>query len=190
MVKGYDRLLEALRVAEQMEIDGKAYYLRMATASVNPRGRELFRALASEEDVHRDDFKKVFEAVLAGVKTPATSTSTADCSRILKLLSQAAPDLEAEIKATPGELEAISKSIEMEQGGIDFYRKLSAGETDRLLKKFYEKLIRQEENHKAALLDYREYITDPEGWLVSKTRPVAGSCFTPRSTGEVSEIEW
>jgi rubrerythrin len=184
------KLLEALRVAEQMEIEGKAFYLKMAEASVNRRGRELFRVLASEEDVHRDDFKRIYEALSRGNPPPSSGTACADCTRIRKLFSQAAPDLEADIKATPEELKAIDTAVEMEQGGIDYYRSLSAGETEPVVRRFYEALVEQEESHKAALLDYRKYIVDPDGWLVSKARPSAGSCFTPRAAGETSEMEW
>ncbi|MEW6143041.1 MAG: ferritin family protein [Chloroflexota bacterium] len=185
-----NKLLEALRVAEQMEIDGKAFYLKMAEASVNRRGRELFRVLASEEDVHRDDFRRIYEAFRDGKPAPSSGTECAGCTRIRKLFSQAVPDLEADIKATPAEVEAIDTAVGMEQGGIDYYRNLSAGETDPVVKRFYEALVEQEESHKAALLDYRKYVLDPEGWLVSKTRPSAGSCFTPRAAGEASEMEW
>jgi len=184
------KLLEALRTAEQMEVDGKAFYLKMAESSVNRRGRELSRVLASEEDVHRDDFKRIYEAFKDGRPVPPSGTACADCTRIRKLFSQAAPDLEADIRATPDELEAIDAAVGMEQGGIDYYRSLSAGETDPVVRRFYEALVEQEENHKAALLDYRSYVLDPEGWLVSKTRPSAGSCFTPRAVGEASEMEW
>lgn len=185
-----NRLLEALRTAEQMEIDGKAFYLKMAEASVNRRGRELFRVLASEEDVHRDDFKRIYEAIKDGVAVPPTGTAVSDCTRIRRLFSQAAPDLEADIRATREELEAIDTAVGMEQGGIDYYRKLESAETDPLVRRFYEALIRQEESHRAALLDYRAYVLDPEGWLVGKSRPSAGLCFTPRATGEASEMEW
>ncbi|MCX8126576.1 MAG: ferritin family protein [Dehalococcoidia bacterium] len=186
----HDRLLEALRTAEQMEVDGKAFYLKMTEASVNRRGKELFRVLASEEDVHRDDFRRIYEAVRDNRPAPSARTICADITRIHRLFSQAAPDLEPDITAAAEELSAIDTAIRMEEEGIDYYKKLEAGETDPSVKRFYKALVEQEENHRAALIDYRSYVLDPEGWLVSKTRPSAGVCYTPRATGEASEMEW
>jgi rubrerythrin len=184
------KLLDALRKAEQIEIDGKAWYLKLAEASVNTRGRALFRLLAAEEDVHREDFRRIYEAARDGREAPASSTAVADCTRLRHLFSQSAPDLEAEIKATSGELEAIETAVRMEQGGLDHYRKLAAGEKDPATRRFYQALIRQEESHKSALLDYKAYVTDPEGWLVSKGGPSPGACFLPGAVGGASEAEW
>ena len=51
------RTMKALQTAIQMEIDGKAYYLKASQQSGNELGKKLFRTLAAEEDIHRQEFE-------------------------------------------------------------------------------------------------------------------------------------
>ena len=63
MDKEQDVTLEGLKTALQMEIDGKAFYLKASQASKNPLGKELLKNLAAEEDIHREIFKKIYNAI-------------------------------------------------------------------------------------------------------------------------------
>ncbi|MCK5576747.1 MAG: hypothetical protein KAI14_00375, partial [Dehalococcoidales bacterium] len=47
------RIIQALKIAIQMEIDGKAYYLKASQESSNELGKKLLESLATEEDTHR-----------------------------------------------------------------------------------------------------------------------------------------
>ena len=59
MVTEQDKTLEALKIAIQMEIDGKEYYLKASRESTNELGRKLLQSLAGEEDVHRQKFDRL-----------------------------------------------------------------------------------------------------------------------------------
>lgn len=190
MATEQEELLAALKYAEQMEIDGKAYYLKMSRASVNKRGRELFEMLAAEEDVHREDFRKIFKAVSEGHDIPEHEFDPEDEHKMKTLFSQAIDELEQEINAPAGELEAIDTAIQMEQGGIDFYRQQADRAKFANVCRFYSDLACEEERHKKTLEDYRRYAVDPEGWLVDKTKPSLGACLLPNAEGGASELEW
>ncbi|RJQ37326.1 MAG: hypothetical protein C4555_06675 [Dehalococcoidia bacterium] len=185
-----ETLLAALKYAEQMEIDGKAFYLKMSQASINRRGRELFKMLADEEDVHREDFRKIYHSVSNGQDIPKHDFDPEDEHKMRTLFSQAIEELEQDIKAPAGEVEAIDTAIQMEQGGIDFYREQAARAKFTNVRRFYSDLAHEEDRHKATLEDYRRYVVDPEGWLVNKTRPSLGACLLPHAEGSVSELEW
>ncbi len=57
------KTLEALQIAVQMEIDGKEYYQKASQTSGNQLGRELFQSLAAEEDIHRQEFEAIYNAI-------------------------------------------------------------------------------------------------------------------------------
>ena len=48
-----DRTTKALQAAIQIEIDGKAYYLKASQQSGNELGKKLLKTLEAEEDTHR-----------------------------------------------------------------------------------------------------------------------------------------
>jgi rubrerythrin len=63
MATDQKKTLEALRMAVQMEIDGKEYYLKCSQATSNKMGAKLLRNLSKAEDVHRETFIKIYESI-------------------------------------------------------------------------------------------------------------------------------
>ena len=55
--------LKALETALQMEIDGKEFYLKASDVSKNKLGKDLFKKLAAEEDVHRTVFQGIYDSI-------------------------------------------------------------------------------------------------------------------------------
>jgi rubrerythrin len=172
-----------------MELDGKEFYLRMGKDSVNVRGRELFHRLADEEDIHRGDFKMIYE-VISNNKSWPDMTVKHKSEALQTIFSQALDEIDREIAAPQTEFEAIELAIEMETKSIQFYEDQSEEAKYNKERKFYQALVDEEQKHKKALIDYKRYISDPAGWVVSKTKPAAGSSFLPNSTGIFSNIEW
>ncbi len=56
------KTLGALKIAVQMEIDGKEHYLKASQKSSNELGKRLLASLAMEEDVHQQKFEEVYDA--------------------------------------------------------------------------------------------------------------------------------
>jgi rubrerythrin len=183
-------LLTALLEAEKMEVEGKEFYLKMSLNSVNERGRQLFRILAEEEDNHRQDFRQIYQSLLSEKETPDLDFPPEKENRLHSLFPQTVEEVEKEIKAPKAELEAIDTAIGMEKQGIDFYFSQASKAYSPKVRRFYRELVLEEKRHKATLEDYRKYVIDPAGWLVSKTMPSLGCSLLPNSTGNVSDIEW
>jgi len=180
----------AARLAEQMEIDGKAYYLALAKKSPNKRGQELFCILAAEEDQHRADFRRIYEAIAGGRPIPPEALAAHETSRVKTVFCQSAENLEKDIQAPASEIEAIDVAIQAEQKSIDFYQGELKTASTAALRHFFEQVIREERSHQETLRDYRAYILDPDGWLVSKSLPIPGGSFVPDAKGSASESEW
>ncbi|HSW58122.1 MAG TPA: ferritin family protein [Dehalococcoidales bacterium] len=147
--------LAALNSSIQMEIDGRNYYLEMHKACRQEEGRKLFQTLAAEEDIHRQNFEKIFRIITAQKKWPEEKPEIPE-SRRSTLFSEAAKNADV----TESELEAIRKAMEMENKTRDFYLERAEKATFQAEKQFYTILAREERTHHNLLQDYYEFMQD------------------------------
>jgi rubrerythrin len=184
-----DELLHAFLLSEQMETDGRDYYLKLADQSVNERGRALFRHLAAQEDVHRQRLREILATMQKGGEIPLLEVPH-DAEKLRTIFSQAVGNLEGDIAAPEAETDAVRIALEMERRSIEFYEAQAKEARDENARCYYRALVSEEKRHHAALLEYCDYVTDPDGWVVSKTRLAPGACFLPGAAGNVSQVEW
>jgi len=165
------KTLEALQIAIQMEIDGKGYYQKASQSSDNQLGRQLFQSLAAEEDIHRQKFEEIYDAIRSKKAWPETDFQPDGGKRLRTIFARATEEMGANVKAPTTELEAIQTAIDMENKSYDLYKSRSQTaifDTDRNL---YEALAAEEREHHLILLDYYEYLKDPAAWFVEKEHP-------------------
>jgi len=161
-----DRTLKALQTAIQMEIDGKAYYLKASQQSGNELGKKLLKALAAEEDTHRQAFERIYNAIRKEKDWPKTDFEPDGGRNLRTILARAAG--QGGSKAAASELDAVKKAMDMENETYDFYRQQEQAATFDAERKFYQALSAQEKEHSLVLLDYYEYLKDPAAWFVEK----------------------
>lgn len=164
------KTLEVLRLAIQMEIDGKDYYLKLAGRSSNKVGKELLRALAGEEDIHRLKFEEIFRDIEQKKGWLRTDFRPDRGSKLRTIFAQAAADT-SKFKAPASELDAVRTAMDMENRTYDFYESQSRKATYTAEKEYYEVLAAEEKGHHLILLDYYEYLKDPAGWFTHKEHP-------------------
>src|SRR4030042_1512460 len=165
MNEEHSKTLEAIKVAIQMEIDGKEYYQKASRQSDNKVGRELFEWLANEEDKHRRIFGGIYNNIRkqkawpeVTIQHPRGAILDTIFSREMKV---AAPD----VKATSSELDNIAKAMEMENKTREFYDSQNQKADYDAEKRLYSALAAEEEGHYLTLVDYREYLIDPAGYF-------------------------
>jgi rubrerythrin len=171
MATEQDATIEALKIAIQMELDGKQFYLKASQTSNNELGRELLRSLASEEDVHRQTFEKIYDTIRNQKAWPATTYKPDGGRGLRTIFARATERMDASIKTMPTELEAVQTAMAMENKTYDFYNSRSRIATYAAEKELYEALAVQEGEHHRILLDYYEFLKDPAAWFVQKEHP-------------------
>jgi len=171
MVTEQDKTLEALQIAIQMEIDGKEYYLKASQESSNELGKKLLQSLAAEEDIHRQKFEEIFNAIKSKKAWPVTDFQPDGGKGLRTIFAKTTKEIGSNIKAPTTELDAIQIAMDMENKTYDFYRSQGGSATYGTEKDFYETLAAEEKEHHLILLDYYEYLRDPAGWFVSKEHP-------------------
>ena len=171
MTTEQEKTTQALQYAIQMEIDGKAFYLKASRESGNELGRKLLKSLAAQEDYHRQKFEQIYENIRKSRNWPLVDFKT-DSGRTQRNIfaieiSKPAPD----IKVARTELDAVQKAMQMEDKSYDFYhdRYEQAGPGDE--RDYYETIAAEEREHKLVLLDYFEFLKDPASWYVKTEHP-------------------
>jgi rubrerythrin len=168
MAKEQDTTLAALQSAIQMEIDGKAFYLKSSQASTHDLGKKLLKKLAGEEDVHRKVFEGIYKNISSNQGWPDKIIKHDSGRGLRTLFAEATKATSKDTKAIPTELVAIQTAMDMENKTYDFYIKRSGLATYSGEKQFYEEIAAQEKEHHRVLLDYFEFLKNPAAWFVQK----------------------
>ena len=171
MVTEQDRALEALQIAIQMEIDGKAFYLKASQESGNELGKKLLQQLATEEDNHRQKFEKIYDTIRTKKAWPETDFQPDGGKTLRTIFAKQTEQLGSTKKAPATELDAVQTAMDMENKSYDFYINRSKNTTYAVERDFYETIASEEKEHHIILLDYYEYLQDPAAWFVKKEHP-------------------
>jgi len=171
MVTEQNKTLKALQSAIQMEIDGKEFYLKASQESSNELGKKLLQSLAAEEDIHRQKFEEIYDAIHGKKAWPKTDFQPDGGIRLRTIFARATETMGSDIKAAATELDAVQTAMGMENKTYDFYKSQSEDAAYDAERDFYEALAIQEREHHLILLDYYEYLKDPAGWFVRKEHP-------------------
>jgi len=171
MVTEQDKTLAALKSAIQMEIDGKKFYLKASQESSNELGKKLLQSLAAEEDIHRQKFEEIYDAIGSKKAWPKTDFQPDGGIGLRTIFARTTEVMGSDIKALATELDAVQTAMGMENKTYDFYKSQSKDAAYDAERDFYEALATQEKEHHLILLDYYEYLKDPAAWFVSKEHP-------------------
>jgi rubrerythrin len=161
---------EALRLAIQMEIESRRFYLEAGKSCGNEPGKKLYASLAREEAAHRRDFEKIYEAIQSKYAWPRVGTPTRK-TRKPPHISGLTPEMCGLVRPEESELEAVKTAIKMENESYDFYRKQYGHAIYLAEKEFYQSVSAAENAHRLALIDYLEFLKDPAAYFVSKEHP-------------------
>jgi rubrerythrin len=165
MVTEQDQILEALKIAIDMENDGKECYQIESRQSGNEVGRKLLQSLALEEDIHRQKFIELYQAVKKKNGWPGIEFRPDKGKSLRELFTSTCAVIGVNIKAGAAEFEVIETAIAREKKSYDFYNRLNQNAKYDGERDFYTALAGEERAHELILLDYFEYLTDPVDWF-------------------------
>lgn len=171
MVNEQDKTLQAVQMAIQMEIDGKEYYLKASQESNNEAGRKLLQSLAAEEDLHRQRFVQIYDAIRDKKSWLVVGFPPGENKQLRTVFAEATEAVGSKIEVLDSELAAVKKAMEMESETYDFYVAQGRKADYDAEREFYQSLAAQEREHHLVLVDYYEYLKDPVGWFVKTEHP-------------------
>jgi rubrerythrin len=171
MTSEQDKTLKGLQGAIQMEIDGKEFYLKASRKSANELGKKLLAKLASEEDLHRQKFEQIYNAIKNKRGWPTTDFQPDGGKSLRTIFARATEELGAGVKAPATELGAIETAMGLENKTFDYYTRQGTDASHDAEREFYFTVAGEEREHYLILLDYYEYLKDPAAWFVQKEHP-------------------
>jgi rubrerythrin len=165
------KVLQAINIAIEIELDGKECYLAASKGSTNEAGRKLLQSLAEEEDNHRQVFEAIYNSIRKGRRWPSIDLAKGKAQDIRNTLVKTCQAIGVSVSGTSSELDAVTLAIDKEKKSYDFYEKQAKNAAYTTEKELYETLAREEREHELALLDYYDYLADPAGWFVEAEHP-------------------
>ena len=166
-MKVQEYMLQALKDAVRMELEGRQFYLEAARKVQNPGVRQILEYLAESEKYHIEKFNEVYRDL---EKDPAWTESMAAFSPpqhepYICVLAMAQADQETGGK---DDLQALRTGIQMEDCSIDYYTKLARESKNPLARRFFMSVAHEERGHYLTLMDMHNYLTMPEDWFYVK----------------------
>lgn len=168
MATEQERIIQGLQYAMNMETDGKEFYLRASRESSNQMGKELLKELAAAEDIHKQTFSGIYEAIRAQKAWPVLGIPQDKANKLKTIFAQASATGSPATKGTKSELEAVKIALALEiksQSAYNSQGKTAASDAE---KEFYRKLSAEEHQHQLILEDYYQYLSDPAQWFSLK----------------------
>jgi rubrerythrin len=165
------KTIDALKIAIQMEIDGKNFYTKASKESSNEPGKNLLARLAEEEDIHRKLFEKIYSSISENKGWIQVDYKYDRGWGLRTVFDEALKNAGTELRNLSSELDVISTARMMETRTYDFYTDRANKAIEPAEKQYYEQLAIQEQGHNLVLTDYFEYLQNPAGWFVKKEHP-------------------
>ena len=158
-------LLEPLRVALQLENEGREFFLEAARKVSGKTAHQTFEFLAAEEEKHIRRIGEFYRSleVTDGTVVPETAKSDADV-RLVEFNNRLA-ELQNEIRPTLSDIEAYRTALKFENGAEEFYARQIKESDDPNIRKFYQWLIDEEAMHAKVILSCIRFAEDPAGWF-------------------------
>ncbi len=144
MTEIHKRAAEAIKMAIQMEKDGRAFYEEAARKTTSKLGKEIFESLAKDEIKHLHTFQKMFEAMTGEGDWKAEVDKYTSQVRKAPIFQDSA---EKAGEADPNDVEAIRLAMDKERGGIEYYGKLAEETGDDLARELFTRIKDEEVYH-------------------------------------------
>ena len=157
-----ENVMDAIKIAIQMEKDGYAFYKRAASQTNSDMGHSLFESLSQDELQHLNVFEKLFQQKVDKVDWDAlvnTRKKYVDIPIFPKDLSAVEgsdPDI--------NELDALHIAMDSEKEAIDYYNKIRESITDNDTEDILTEIIEQEKNHYQLLEEEFNYLSKTGYW--------------------------
>jgi rubrerythrin len=163
-MKVQEYMLQALKDAVQMEVEGRQFYLEAAKKVQSQGVREILEYLAESEKYHIEKFNEIYRSM---EKDPAWTASMAEFKPprhepYVCVLAMAKDD-----SASGGkdDLQALRTGIKMEECSIEYYTKLAKETPNPLARRFFMSVAHEERGHYLMLMDMHNYLSDPADWF-------------------------
>ncbi len=156
-----EELQEAIEKARKLEIDGTAYYTKLAQMCSVPSGKRMFESFADDERRHL----RIIEDVTKGLGIDE-SCFAMPRETMRTLFSEAAERLDETPVVGTDEKEAVQAAMEMETKSFRLYEDAAGRAEDDDTQALFERLASEENQHYEMLENTLEYLNSNGQWFL------------------------
>ena len=165
MPSSREQLLEPLRIAVQLETEGKRLFAEAARKVTGRHARQTFEFLMAEEDKHIERIQQFYESVERTGGADAPKLDEREAQRNLDAFNARMRELKDELRPSASDIEAYRFALKFENGAEDFYAEKLAETDNDNVRRFYRWLIAEEEMHAHLLESCLKFAEDPTAWF-------------------------
>ena len=152
-----ESVLDILKQAIFLEIQGRTFYSKVAEQSNSEGITDIFKTMAREEESHIEYLTKYSNNYRNSGVFPAFSSISTNPELAETVLSD---EMKKSISAASYEAAAVSAAIEMEKKAIALYQDRAASAEDSNEKQLYDELAKWELTHLDVLTDLNDTIVE------------------------------
>lgn len=145
--------------AMKMEVDGKAYYEKLASQTDLPGLQTIFQDLARDEQKHYEAFKAMKEKTTLPELAAGSSLATA------RNVFENLPLPDVALKHVKDTLEAYKHAMDVEAESRKFYEKAASEESDPQVKAILLKIAAEEQQHFDIMDNVYQFTNAPNQYL-------------------------
>lgn len=154
--------VESMKMAIQMEKDGRVFYEKEAEKTENELGKKMFETLAKDEITHLQTFQKMFDTITGKDGWQEIVEQYSPKTGKIPIFEE---EIEKKADVNPGELDALRIAMDNERKSIDYYNKVVEETEEPLAKEIFTKIIEEEKYHYDLLQAQRDYLSKSGVWF-------------------------
>lgn len=160
-----NNLIEPLKIALNLEHEGKQMFIRAAEETQSKLAKQTFEFLAAEEDRHIANIERFYRSIEGSVGENIPEIEDSDANEKLESFNLKLESIKDDFKTTSSDIEAYQLALKFENGAEEFYQEKFEEATDPKIKKFYKWLIDEESMHSRLLNSCLKFVEDPTEWF-------------------------
>jgi len=150
--------MNTLEFALKMEMDGKAYYEKLASETTVAALKTIFTNLAADEQKHYDTVKMMCDEISTSM---ADSTSLENSKNVFQDLIKD----KASVEALKKSLDGYQHAMQVEAISVKFYEEMAGKETNPANKQLLLTIAGEEKKHFNIMDNLYDYTLAPQNFL-------------------------
>ncbi|CAK0766217.1 Rubrerythrin domain-containing protein [Gammaproteobacteria bacterium] len=161
-----EHLVELVRSAIGLELNGEYFYRRAAEATAHPKGKAMFLQLAEHEQGHIGEIGALFASLIGDSEWERITAEEIANPRMSPVISQ----LEAAVRArghteVADDTQALRLAMELERRAVTFFEGLENSTKDLIQQEMIRKLADEERYHYDFLQAQLDSVLNVGIWL-------------------------
>jgi rubrerythrin len=152
--------MNAIEIAIKMEKDAIKFYSEAAEKTSHLVGKKMFLSITEDEKRHLEMLSQIFKEMKVTIKDVNPMKNIRTVFETLK------DKMQEKIKATSDELDAFKIAMQIEQEGIEFYKKAGSEAKSEKEKALFERLAKEEQQHYDIFSNTYSFLTDTGNWFM------------------------